>query len=166
MKKILFVLVIVVMTVGLVACMGARENAVENMIENMIERESGEKVDIDFDDGGDGVTIKTEEGEVTVQDDDSGLPWPSDKLPAGFPVLGGATVTTVIDANGGVLIGLGGVTQNDADNFIGNFTTGDWETSTIESAGTKIFSADNDDEFMSFSWNPEEGNGTITYGTK
>ena len=166
MKKILFVLVIAIMVVGLVACVGARENAVENMIENMIERESGEKVDIDFDNDGDGVTIKTDEGEVTVQDDDRGLPWPSDKLPAGFPVLGGAKVTTVIDTGSGILIGLGGVTQNDADNFIGNFTTGDWETATIESAGTNIFSANKGDEFMQFSWNLEEGNGNITYGTQ
>ncbi|MBT3320045.1 MAG: hypothetical protein HN389_09820 [Clostridia bacterium] len=166
MKKILFVLVIVIMIIGLVACANARENAVENIIENMIEKESGEKIDIDIDADGDGMTMKTEEGEITVQDDDSGLAWPGDKLPAGFPVFGGAKVTTVIDADGGVLIGLAGVTQNDADNFIGNFTTGDWETSTIESAGTNIFSADNDDEFMSFSWNSEEGNGTITFGTK
>ncbi len=61
------------------------------------------------------------------------------------------------------MIGFDGCTQNDADAFTSNFATG-WEISTIESAGLKIFSASNGDEFMQFSWDPGEGQGNITYG--
>ncbi|MBT3320044.1 MAG: hypothetical protein HN389_09815 [Clostridia bacterium] len=166
MKKILFVLLIALLVMGLIACANAREKAAENLIEEMIEKESGEKIDIDIDDGGDSITMETEEGEMTIEGDEDGMAWPSDKLPAGFPKLNGVTVTTVIDAGGGIMIGFEGCTQSAADAFISNFTAGGWKiTMEAESEGTKIVMASKgDSEYVQLGWEPESGEGSITYG--
>ena len=167
MKKILFVLLIALLVIGLIACANAREKAVENMIEEIIEKEGGGDVDIDIDEGGDSIKIETEEGEMTIEGDEGGMPWPSDKLPAGFPKLNGVTVTAVIDAGGGIMIGFEGCTQNAADAFISNFTSSGWKiTFEMESEGIKsVMVSKGDDEFVQISWEPDSGEGSITYGT-
>lgn len=166
MKKILFLLVIVVMVVGLVACANARESAVENIIENIIEKESGEKIDIDIDEGGDSVTIKTEEGEVTFESDEGGMPWPSDKLPAGFPMLNGVTVVSVIDVGTGILIYFEDCDENTADAYIDQIKASGWNISVeVETGDMRSIIADNDnDEFLQFSWDSVYKSGSVAYG--
>ena len=98
MKKILFVLLIALLVFGLIACgKSIGEKAVENMIEGMMEKE-GVEVDVDVDDDRDTVTIETEEGGMTIEGNESGMPWPNDKLPGNVPDHKGVTVVTVIDA--------------------------------------------------------------------
>ena len=166
MKKILFVLLIALLVIGLIACgKSIGEKAAENMIEEMMENE-GVDVDVDVDDGGDTVTIETEEGGMTIEGDEGGMPWPSDKLPAGFPQLNGVTVVAVIDAGGGIMIGFEGCTESAADAFISNFKTGGWKiTMEMESEGTKmVMASKGDNEYVQIGWEPDSGEGSITYG--
>jgi hypothetical protein len=168
MKRILFVMLIAFLVFGLIACgQSMGEQAVENMLEQMIEEESGGDVDVDISDDGDTVSFESDEGEVTIEGDEGGMPWPSDKLPAGFPVLQGATIVAVIDAGTGIMIGFEDCSQGAADAFMSNFTTGGWKvTLEMESEGQKIIMASKgENEFVQFGFSPEDGDGSITYGT-
>lgn len=166
MKKILFLLVIVVMVVGLVACANARENAVENILENILEKELGEKIDIEIDDDGESFTIKTEEGEVSFESDESGIPWPSDKLPGNVPELKGVKVVSVIDVGTGILISFEDCDKNTANAYIDQIKASGWNISVeIETGDIHSIIADNDnDEFLQFGWDSVYKSGSVTYG--
>jgi len=167
MKKMLFVLLIMLLVIGLIACgKSIGEKAAENMIEEIMEKE-GVEVDVDVDDGGDTVTIETEEGGMTIEGDEGGMPWPNDKLPGNVPELKGVKVVTVIDAGSGIMIGFEGCDKNNVDAYIKLIKSNGWNVAMdMESDGTRIIMAGNsNDEFLQFGWNSEDGSGEITYGS-
>ena len=53
---------------GITGC--SSEDAAEKLIERQIESESGEDVDIDFDDGD--ISIQTEDGGISIETDEEG----------------------------------------------------------------------------------------------
>lgn len=165
MKRILIVLVTVFLVIGLVAC-GGRQSLQEAAAEKLIESMAGEGVDIDIDDGGDSVTIKTEEGEVTFEGDEGGMPWPSDKLPAGFPMLSGVTVTAVIDSGTGIIIGFEDCNEKIADDYISAVKAAGWNIKLdLDSEGLRMIAGDNaKNETLQFSWQEDDGNGQVMYG--
>jgi len=165
MKKILFVLLIALLVIGLIACgKSAVEKAAENMIEEIMEKEG---VDVDVDDGGDTVTIETEEGDVTIEGDEGGMPWPNDKLPGNVPELKGVKVVAVINAGSSIMIGFEDCDKNTADAYIDQIKASGWKISLdMESEGTRIIMAGNsNDEYFQFGWDSEDGSGEITYGS-
>lgn len=166
MKKTLIVLVITFLVIGLVACGAPKQSAEEAASENITENMTDEDVDIDIDDGGDSITIKTEKDEVTIESDEGGMPWPSDKLASSFPELKGVKIVAVIDASAGVTIGFEGCDKNTADAYIGQIKASGWNiTLDVETGGKRVIIAGNDSyEYFHFGWNSEDGDGKITYG--
>jgi len=151
------------LVVGLVACGNAREKAAENIIENM----AGDDIDVDIDDDGDSITITSDEGEVSIQGDEDGMPWPGDKLPSNVPKLKGVKVVAVIDAGTGVMIGFEDCDNNTANAYVDQIKASGWNvTLEMESEGMRNIIADNaNNEFLQFGWDSEDGSGTITYGS-
>jgi hypothetical protein len=66
--KAMRIVIPVAVVLAITGCSG--EDAAENLIEQQIESESGEDVDIDFDDGG--ISIQTEDGGISIETDDEG----------------------------------------------------------------------------------------------
>lgn len=166
MKKILIVLLIALMVMGIVSCGKAREKAAENMIENMIEAEAGEEVDIDVDDGGGSITISSDEGDISIQGDASGMPWPSDKLPGNVPEVKGVKVVSIMDVGTGVAIIFENCNVSIAEDYIKQIESNGWEIMmNMDSEGFHMITATNSqNEMLSFAWEEEDGGGEVTYG--
>ena len=179
MKRLLIVFLIAFLAIGLVACGGppgdkndksdgnwgdgADEAAAEKMIEDM----SGGEVDVDIDDGGDSITISSEEGDLVIEGDEDGMPWPSDKLPSNVPELKGVKVITTMDAGAGISIMFEGCDNGEGEAYIRALTAAGWNiTMEMESEGLHTIMCDNGkNEFLHFSWiEEEEGAGSITFG--
>ena len=58
-----------------------------------------------LDEDGGSVEISGDDGNVTIEGSEDGMPWPGDKLPSSVPEIPGVTVVMVMDMDGGVLIG-------------------------------------------------------------
>lgn len=166
MKKILLVLLITLLVLGLISCGNAREKAAENMLENILEEEAGGEVDVDVDDGGGSITISNDEGEFSIQGDEDGMPWPSDKLPANVPEVKGVKVVSVMDAGTGVSIIFQDCNVNIAQDYISQIEANGWEIMmNMDSEGFHIISATNSqNEMLQFSWEEEDGGGSVTFG--
>lgn len=166
MKRILIVLLIALLVMGLVSCGNAREKAAEKMIENMIEAEAGEDVDIDVDDGGGDITISGEDGEISIQGNEDGMPWPSDKLPGNVPEVKGVKVVSIMDAGTGIAIIFENCNANIAEDYIKQIESNGWEIMmNMDSEGFHMIMATNsNNEMLQFDWEEEDGGGTVTYG--
>lgn len=66
--KSMRILIPVAVVLGITGCGG--DDLAENVLEQQIESESGEDVDIDFDDGD--ISIQTEDGGISIETDDEG----------------------------------------------------------------------------------------------
>lgn len=166
MKKILIVLLIAFLILGTVSCGNAREKAAENMIENMIEAEAGEDVDIDVDDGGGSITISSEEGEISIQGNEDGMPWPSDKLPSNVPEMQGVKVVSIMDAGTGVAIVFDNCDTNTAEDYIKQIESIGWKIEfSLDQEGYHTIIANNsNNEMLQISWDEEDNSGSLTYG--
>lgn len=169
MKKILIVLLIAFLILGIVSCGKAREKAAENMIENIIEAEAaeaGENVDIDVDDGGGSITISGEDGEISIQGNEDGMPWPSDKLPGNVPEVKGVKVLSVMDADTGVAIIFDNCNSKIAEDYIKQIEANGWEIMmNMDSEGFHMISATNSqNEMLQLSWDEGDTSGSLTYG--
>lgn len=166
MKKILIVLLIALLLLGIVSCGKARENAAENMIENIIENQAGEDVDVDVDDGGGSITISSDEGEISIQGDEDGMPWPGDKLPSNVPEVKGVKVISVMDVGEGVYISFENCSNDIGENYIKEIENSGWEiTFSMDQEGYHtIIANNNNDEMLQFGWDEEDNFGDLTYG--
>lgn len=166
MKRILIVLLIAVLILGIVSCGKAKEKAAENMIESIIEEQAGGEVDVDVNDGGDSITISSDDGEFSIQGDESGIPWPSDKLPANVPELKGVKVVSVIDVGTGVSIAFQNCSTSITEDYISQIKASGWEiVMNVDSEGYHMITATNSqNEVLNFTLEEENGGGTIIYG--
>jgi hypothetical protein len=97
------IMIIVVVVVGLLILGGAgyfvQQQFTEKAAEDTIEKATG--ADVDVSDGGDKVTIETDEGKVTVGKDD--VP---DAFPSDITIYSGSEVTATTETSDGVSVQL------------------------------------------------------------
>lgn len=80
MKRAWILLLAIVLVLGLAGCKSAEEKVAEKITESLLS-DSDAKVDIE--DGGDSITIETDEGETTISGGGDELP---DDFPRDFPI--------------------------------------------------------------------------------
>lgn len=163
MKRILIILLTVFLVIGLVACdKSAEEKAAEKMIEDMTDG----KIDVDINDGGNSISISSEEGDIEIKGDEDGMPWPTDELPSNVPVLNGAKVVGKVNVGNGVVVTFEGCDKNMGENYVKDMVTAGWEIiMEMETDGVYMTMAQNGDETISFTWSEDDdGAGTMTYG--
>lgn len=123
MKKLAYILIILVLSSLLTAC-GAKQKMEEKIAEKVIEQAIG-NADIDID--GDEMTIKTEEGEITF-----GLTeWPDSQLCGRIPELKKGKISSAMNSEAYMLVIIEEVEEDDFMDYY-NGIKGDFNQESYE----------------------------------
>ena len=191
MKKFGFIVLIVVVALGLLACSPQpTEEQAEALAEQMLEEMMGGDADVDIDDGGNSVSINSEDGSVDVEGDsdgddfsvniegedgslqiegsDSGIAWPSDELPANVPEVQGVTVTSKMSYGNGLWVMFEDCDESEAQAYVASMEAAGWDI-TMETEyedSYTVMASDTTGGWLTFDWMKEDGSGEIIYGTE
>jgi hypothetical protein len=166
MKKFIVVLIVFSFVFTLVACGKSIEDKLAEEIAEGIVSELGETNDISIDNNGEGkITINDGEGEMVIEGSESGMKWPSDKLPDSVPVLKGALVISIASTDGVVQISFEECNTNEANAYIEQIKNEDWNVlmESNETEGVMVSSQNDAGDTLIFVWDTEEQGGVITY---
>ena len=168
MKKLFVVLLCMCLLAGLAACGPTREEIAEARAEEMLEEMSGDEIDIDVDDGGDTVTIKSEDGDVVIEGSEGGQPWPAGDVPSYVPEVNGAKIIGTMKSGTGIMIIFEDCPKAQAEAYKGAMVAAGWNIQTeLEMEGDLVYIASKgDSESLTFSWSGEDGSGGVTYGAE
>jgi hypothetical protein len=175
MKRIVLTVIILLIVAGLVACSNPMEAAVSQMAENSETSASAEDgspdgddtqmdMDMDIDEDGGSINISGDDGNISIEGSEDGMPWPGDKLPSGIPEVPGVTVVMVMDMDGGVLVGFENFDEATAQAYIAQLEGMGWESVmefNDEDGYSNMFS--NQDATLQLTWTSDDSAGTLTY---
>ena len=167
MKKVAFLLILVLLVIGLVACGPSPEQIVENMMQEAMNDESGNgDVDIDMDTDGDGgsLTISDGENEMVFEGDTDGIGWPDD-MSGHVPQIPGVKVTGKMDSEMGLWIYFEGCDKGIADSYVTQLEGIGWESfMEMQEEGSFVIQFQKDEkEYLTFSWSSDDSTGALLY---
>lgn len=179
MKRIILTVVILLIVVGLVACSNPMEAAVSQMAESSEASAGAEDsspdgddtqddtqmdMDMDIDEDGGSINISGDDGNISIEGSEDGMPWPGDKLPSGIPEVPGVKVVMVMDMDGGVLVGFENFDEATAQAYISQLEGMGWE-SVMEFNDEDGYSnmLSNQDATLQLTWTSDDSAGTLTY---
>lgn|GEM_PF-3318956 len=175
MKRILIVLIILLIAAGLVACANPMQAAISQMAENNDAENSSDsgtednadegQADINVSDNGSSIEITGEDGNATLQGDENGMAWPSDKLPSSVPEISGVKVVMVLDMDEGVMVAFENCDKAAAEAYIAKLKSAGWATGmelNADDGYTGFFTKGN--ESISFGWSTSDLTGSLIYG--
>lgn len=155
MKKIAYILIVVVLLSLFTGC-GAKQKMEENLAEKIIEKAVGSNADIDID--GEEVTIKTEEGDVTL----GSTEWPDSELSSKIPEFKKGKIASVMNSEAYLLVIIEEVDASDFMNYYeevkGEFNQESYET---KSEDTIAYMGENEDG-ISIMLSYSTGDSTVT----
>lgn len=148
MRKIISVLLILMMIVLMSGC-NIKEKISESISEKLIEEAAGDGTDVDI--NGEDVTVSTDEGEFSI-DDENGMTfegedgsivqsggeyeWPKDQAAAYLPKLNAGTVTYILNSAESCMLTVSEVSEKDykkyKDDIIGEGYTNNTTESNAE----------------------------------
>lgn len=161
----------IVMTIVLLAavfsgCRRAREKAAENAAERIMERamedQSGGKADVDINADDNSVSIKTDDGELTMQGGED-LEWP-EELKGVVPEIKGVKIIGMMNQMGSIVVTFEGADM-DAYGTYKSQLEADGFTISMDMAyedGGGMLNGQKDNQVVVFSVDAE-GNGGLTY---
>ena len=156
MKKVIIIGMVLILTLGLIAC--SPQKAIEKAIMN--------QMGVDVSSDGDTYTIKGEDGDSSISVGDN-QKWPKDKM-GELPELKCKVLSTVSTNDGAVVI-FDEVSKADAKSYVEKLKSLGYDNDIWEMEGEEMltFTGSNGDIVVSFSWVPNDngksGTGNVGY---
>jgi hypothetical protein len=140
----------------------AAENAAERIMEKAMEDQSGGKADVDINADDNSVSIKTDEGELTIQSGED-MEWPQD-LKGKIPELKGIKIVGMMNQMGSIVVTFEGADMDGYEEYKSQLEA-DGFTISMDmkyGEGGGMLNAQKGNQVVVFSVD-EEGNGGLTY---